>query len=180
MTGSLELGPVAWPPTAITTERLVLRAPEPRDRPALIELLSTPEVHTYLGGPHSRDDLERTVPETPHQRPGLFVAERDGALIGTVELKRTKGEYRSPIGQDGDAEIGYLFLPRAWGHGYAAEACAAALDWLATALPDEPVVLCTQTANTRSMRLARKLGFTEAERYEAWGAEQWMGIRTGR
>jgi RimJ/RimL family protein N-acetyltransferase len=62
------------------------------------------------------------------------------------------------------------------GCGYAAEACAAALDWFAGALPGEPVVLCTQTANDRSMRLAAKLGFTEVERFEEYGAEQWFGL----
>jgi RimJ/RimL family protein N-acetyltransferase len=103
-----DLGPVAWPPEPIKTERLVLRAPEPRDRAALIEL---------------------------------------------------------------------LFLPEAWGYGYAAEACEAALGWLCDELPGEPVVLFTQTANARSMRLAAKLGFTEAGRFEAWGAEQWFGLR---
>lgn len=59
-------------------------------------------------------------------------------------------------------------LPTAWGRGYAAEACAAALDWFADAFPDEPVALCTQTANDRSIRLAAKLGFTEVGRFEAW------------
>lgn len=38
-------------------------------------------------------------------------------------------------------------------------------------------MLTTQTANVGSMRLATKLGFTEVERYEAWGAEQWLGMR---
>jgi len=38
------------------------------------------------------------------------------------------------------------------------------------------VVLTTQTANVSSMRLAAKLGFTEVERFEAWGAEQWLGM----
>jgi len=42
--------------------------------------------------------------------------------------------------------------------------------------PGEPVVLTTQTANVASMRLAGKLGFTEVERFEAWGAEQWLGM----
>jgi len=37
-------------------------------------------------------------------------------------------------------------------------------------------VLFTQAANVRSMRLAAKLGFTEVERYEAYGAEQWFGM----
>jgi len=63
--------------------------------------------------------------------------------------------------EGGEAELGYMFLPEAWGCGYAPEACAAALDWFAGALPGEPVVLSPQTANDRSMRLAAKLGFTE-------------------
>lgn len=37
-------------------------------------------------------------------------------------------------------------------------------------------MLYTQTANARSMRLAAKLGFTELERFEAYGAEQWFGV----
>jgi RimJ/RimL family protein N-acetyltransferase len=46
-----ELGPVPWPPAPIRTERLVLREPEARDRAAIIELFSSPEVGTYVGGP---------------------------------------------------------------------------------------------------------------------------------
>ncbi|MET8689168.1 GNAT family N-acetyltransferase [Streptomyces sp. NPDC004732] len=167
---------VTWPPTPIKTQRLVLRESEGRDRAAFIELFTSPEVHTYLGGPQPREECERTVPETPGRRPGLFVIELDGSMIGTIELKRRDAEHRSRIRPDaGEAELGYLFLPEAWGHGYAAEACAAALGWFADELPGEPLVLCTQTANARSMRLAAKLGFTEVRRYEAWGAAQWMG-----
>ena len=36
----------------------------------------------------------------------------------------------------------------------------------------------TQTANDRAMRLAAKLGFTEVERFEEYGAEQWFGVWT--
>jgi len=60
-----ELGPVAWPPPPIRTERLVLREPEARDRATFIELLASPEVHTYLGGPRPRDELEREMPRRP-------------------------------------------------------------------------------------------------------------------
>lgn len=41
----------------------------------------------------------------------------------------------------------------------------------------EPVFLTTQTANTASMRLAAGLGFSEAERFRAWDADQWLGRR---
>jgi RimJ/RimL family protein N-acetyltransferase len=154
----------------------VLRRSEARDRAGVIELLASAEVNTYLGGPQPRERLERELPDTPEQRPGLFVVELDGAMIGTVELNRRHGEHANDVHPD-TAELGYLFLPHVWGRGYAAEACAAVLGWYADARPGEPVVLRTQTANTRSIRLAAKLGFTEVKLYRAWGAEQWLGIR---
>ncbi|MEJ7755969.1 MAG: hypothetical protein WKF83_06160 [Nocardioidaceae bacterium] len=43
----------------------------------------------------------------------------------------------------------------------------------------EPVVLCTQSANTASVRLAQRLGFVEVERFEEFGAEQWFGSWSG-
>jgi RimJ/RimL family protein N-acetyltransferase len=175
LAGMTGLGPVAWPPEPIRTERLVLRGAEARDRPAFVELLASPEVHTYLGGPRPRDELERELPVVPGQWTGSFVVDLDGAMIGQVLLRRAT-EHRRPAAV-GKADLGYLFLPRAWGSGYAAEACAAALDWFDAVLPGEPVVLTTQTANAASMRLAAKLGFTEVERFHAWDAEQWLGRR---
>jgi RimJ/RimL family protein N-acetyltransferase len=171
-----DLGPVTWPPEPIRTERLVLREPEARDRAAFIELLASPEVSTYLGGPRPRAELEREMPRAPERRPGQFIVDLDGAMIGQIILRQATGH--GPPAAAGRAELGYLFLPEAWGYGYAAEACAAALGWFAGELPGEPVVLFTQTANTRSMRLAAKLGFTEVERFEAYEAQQWFGMRS--
>lgn len=155
----------------------MLREPEARDRATLVELFTSPEVGAYIGGPRSRDEFERALPEVPERRPGRFVVDLDGAMIGIVELNRRDAEHRSRVRPDaGEAELGYLFLPQTWGRGYAAEACAAALGWFADAVPGEPVVLYTQTANDRSMRLAARLGFIEVTRFEEYGAEQWLGV----
>jgi RimJ/RimL family protein N-acetyltransferase len=116
------------------------------------------------------------MPALPEQPPGVFAVDLDGAMIGQIILRRANEH--GPPAAAGKAELGYMFLPDVWGFGYAAEACAAALGWLASELPGEPVVLFTQTANARSMRLAAKLGFTEAGRFEAWDAEQWFGLRS--
>src|ERR1700751_4909588 len=130
-----DLGPVAWPPEPIRTERLVLREPEARDRAAGIELLASPEVGTYIGGPRPRGELEHAMPGAPERRPGLFVVDLEGAMIGTITFDRREPESQGHVRPDGrEAELGYLLLPEAWGFGYAAEACAAALDWFAGAL----------------------------------------------
>ncbi|WP_097867079.1 GNAT family N-acetyltransferase [Streptomyces sp. rh34] len=172
-----ELDGAAWPPVPIRTQRLVLRGSEARDRAAFIELFASPEVGIHIGGPQPRDALERSVPEVPGRRRGFFVVELDGAMIGAITLDRRPGELPDRLRPDaGETELGYLFLPEAWGLGYASEAGAAALGWFAAALPGEPVVLCTRTANSPSMRLARKLGFTEVTRFEEYGAEQWLGV----
>ena len=140
----------------------MLREPEARDRAALIELFSSPEVGTYIGGPQPCDELERAMPDPPRRRPGLFVVDLAGAMIGIVTLDPRDAERQPHVRPEaGERELGYIFLPEAWGRGYAAEACAAALDWFAGALPEEPVVLTTQTANDRAMRVAAKLGFTD-------------------
>ncbi|MEV3908655.1 GNAT family N-acetyltransferase [Streptomyces canus] len=107
----IELGPVAWLPAPIRTERLVLRESEARDRAALIELFASPEVGTYLGGPRPRDELEGAVPEVPGQRPGFFVVELDGAMIGIVTLDRRGAERPGHVRPEGgEAELGYMFL----------------------------------------------------------------------
>lgn len=173
-----ELRSVAWPGTPIRTERLELREPAEQDRAAIIELFASTEVGTYIGGAREREELERSVPAVPVGRPSLFVVALDGVMIGLVTLDQRDAERPGHVRPEGgEVELGYMFLPDAWGHGYAAEACAAALEGFADASPGEPVVvICTQSANERSMRLAARLGFTEVERFKEYGAEQWFGV----
>lgn len=76
-----------------------------------------------------------------------------GSMIGQILLRRAT-RHRRPAAA-GKVDLGYLFLPRAWGFGYAAEACAAALGRLAGALPGEPMVLTTQSANSRTTGVLR-------------------------
>jgi RimJ/RimL family protein N-acetyltransferase len=174
-----DLNPPTWPPAPIRTERLTLRQTESRDRPAFIELHASSRVNTYLGGPQPRAELESTVPEVPGRRPGHFAVDLNGEMIGLVLLERRSiGPPTRVRPASAEVDLGYLFLPEAWGLGYAAEACTAALTWFGDTFPGEPVVLCTQSANASSMRLAEKLGFAEVERFEKWDAEQWFGVRS--
>ncbi len=171
-------GPVAWPPTPIHTGRPALRAAEARDRAAVIELPASPEVGAYLGGPRPRQDLEVAVAEVPGSRPGFFVVEVAGAAVGVVTFDRrqsSRSDHRRP--EANEVELGYMFLPEAWGYGCALEAGTATLDWLVSVLPGEPVVLSTQTANQRSIRLAARLGCVEVDRFEEHDTEQFFTAR---
>jgi RimJ/RimL family protein N-acetyltransferase len=180
-----DLGDVPWPPDPIETERLRLRRTQARDRDGCIELMCSDEVQRYLGGPQPRKDVERATPKRPGDRPGVFAVEADGALIGNVFVNRRDPERPGRLATQGhDVEVGYLFRPAFWGHGYATEAVAAVLGWIEQVLPEEPVVLCTQTANVASVRLAERLDFVDQERFVEFNAEQWFGVRapgsTGR
>jgi RimJ/RimL family protein N-acetyltransferase len=163
-----------WPPAPIRTERLVLRAPEARDREEFLDLGSSDEVNAHLGGGQDRAALEASLPEVPADRPGQFVMEADGRFVGWVGLGRR--DPSRPGSGGPDLELSYVLPVHAWGHGYATEAAARVLAWSDACL-GEPVVVCTQVANARSRALAARLGFTELARFEEFGAEQWFGVR---
>ncbi|MFD7077724.1 GNAT family N-acetyltransferase [Nocardioides sp. NPDC059952] len=176
------LGDVPWPPDPIVTDRLILRETRTKDRPGLAKLLSDEQVQAYLGGPqHTREELEQLIPEDPNTRPGIFAVEHAGEFIGRITIQRRDRAWAHHVREEGDeVELGYELLPTTWGKGIATEATRAALGWIERTLPGEPVVLTTQVANERSLRLAQKLGFVEVERFDAYGAEQWFGVlKTG-
>jgi RimJ/RimL family protein N-acetyltransferase len=166
----------AWPAGSVPTARLLLRAPEARDREEFLDLGSDPVVNHHLGGGQDRATLDDTLPAVPADRPAQYVLERDGRFQGWIGLSRREADRPGRAVGEQPLELSYVLPVHAWGRGYAAEACAALLT-LADRRLGEPVVLCTQVGNTRSRALAERLGFSEAQRFEEFDAEQWFGVR---
>ncbi|AQZ61647.1 GCN5-related N-acetyltransferase [[Actinomadura] parvosata subsp. kistnae] len=161
----------------ISSERLLLRrALRAADREAFVELSTDPDVQSHLGGPRPRSEAEQRFEQVlaggGETRPGNYaIADRaTDRFLGTLMLShRPPGE----TGQAGEElELGYVLRRSAWGAGLAFEAATAALRAAAGELPDQPVVLVTQTANERSMNLAARLGFRPVRTFEEYGAEQ--------
>ena len=114
------------PPT-LDTERLVLRQFEERDLDAYAAMSADAEVMRYIGqgGPIGRDaawgQLAFFLGHWALRGYGMWALElrASGRLIG-------RAGFINPEGWPG-LELGWLLARDAWGCGYAAEACAAAL-----------------------------------------------------
>ncbi|MER5626255.1 GNAT family N-acetyltransferase [Streptosporangium sp. NPDC002544] len=165
--------------TEVPSKRLLLRgALHDADREGFIELYTDPEVRAYIGGPQPRSDVEQrfdTAIANATSRPGNYVIADNttNRLIGTLMLARRSTDHPGHVTEDGEElELGYVLRRSAWGAGFAFEAATAALRAAADELPDQPVLLVTQTANKRSLKLAARLGFRPVGTFEEFGAEQ--------
>lgn len=67
-------------------------SPGARDCAAVIELFTSPEVGSYIGGPRQRAEFACSAPRAPKRRPGLFVVDLGGAMTGIVTLDRRDPE----------------------------------------------------------------------------------------
>jgi ribosomal-protein-alanine N-acetyltransferase len=107
-------------------------------------------------------DLEesiRTAP--PPTSTGLLAVERrsEGDVIGCCGL------LDNDRGNDGEPELAFELLRRAWGQGYATEAAEAVLDWARSA-GHQRVWATVWDWNTASRRVLAKLGFVATGRTE--------------
>jgi RimJ/RimL family protein N-acetyltransferase len=113
--------------------------------------------------PSSSTSMRSARPVRPKPGSYLIADNITNRLIGTRMLDRRPAD-----------RPGHLAVLRrgAWGIGLAFEAATAALRAAADELPDQPVVVVTQTANRRSLKLAARFGFHNVDTFEEFGAQQ--------
>lgn len=163
----------------IAAGRVVLRKAQHSDHEGLVEIFTDPEVRAYLGGPRSREEilalLDQIGAPAATAAPGSYVIADAGTdrLIGILGLgRRPPGRPGHVTGGGGELELSYVLRRAAWGSGLAFEAASAALRAAAAELPDQPVLVVTQTANQRARELSGRLGFTEGATFTEHDAEQ--------
>ena len=157
-------GAVPWFDEMLETERTRLRAFLERDKPAILRLVTDPEVRRYLGGPFGEDQVAEVKASTVGERWGSFcIADATtDEVIGGCSFGRWRGVL----------ELSYELLPEHWGQGLATEAVGAAIDWVWDNTEDDVTVAVTQTANIRSLSLLCRLGFVADIEFEEYGAAQ--------
>lgn len=149
----------------ITTPRLRLVPWSAAHAPALRRLLTDPAVRRFLGGPVASDAIDDRVDrELTHRHAGSFaVLDRlAGEVVGWVAADRV----------DGQVEISWQLLPEVVGRGLAAEASRALVEVVFVDTDAPRVVADTQTANTRSRRLAERLGMRAEGTFTRFGETQ--------
>jgi RimJ/RimL family protein N-acetyltransferase len=175
------------PPTlsaaVIESDRLVLRMARDTDREGIVEVLTDPEVRAYPGGPRSREGIEQfldqagTASITAAGGRYVIADRQTDQFVGILGLgRRAVGRPGHVTGDGGELELSYVLRRGAWGVGLAFEAAAAALRAAAEELPDQPVLVVTQTANDRARRLAARLGFQEVGAFKEHDAQQALAV----
>jgi [ribosomal protein S5]-alanine N-acetyltransferase len=145
----------------LETERLSLREVEDGDAPFILDLLNSPGFLENIGdrGVRSLDEAKAFIEDRMRASYrdhgfGMWIAvqKRDGAPVGMAGLVKRDG-LDVP-------DVGYAFIQRAWGQGYAQEAAAAVLAHARGPLGIPRLAAITTPENFASMAVLRKIGFT--------------------
>jgi len=142
----------------LTTARLTLRAITVEDEENTFALYGNPEVVRYL----YEDVVDRADIPThllryisaglPDDGQWLSLAiEHDGTFVGQASVCFRSAEHRQ-------AEIGYILVPSANGHGYATEASARMIQFAFEELGVHRVVGRIEARNSASERVLQRLG----------------------
>ncbi|HEU4724071.1 MAG TPA: GNAT family N-acetyltransferase [Candidatus Eisenbacteria bacterium] len=143
----------------LETERLRLRWLTADDAPFMFELVNDPSWIEFIG-----DRNVKTLDAARAYVTEKYVADyvRHGYGLNLVELK----DSGTPVGICGlinreglqDVDVGFAFLPRYAGCGYATESAAAVLDHGRRTLGIGRIVAITTPNNIRSIRVLEKIG----------------------
>jgi RimJ/RimL family protein N-acetyltransferase len=149
------------------TERLRLRTWDDEDEFLFYQVMNTPAVMRWLGGPQPPEEWSAGYQRLrSYERDFGFtfwIVERgsDGQILGFCGLKRANAPGGDSIA--GEFEIGWRLREDAWGQGYAKEAAIASLDLAFERFAAPRVIAITSRQNLPSRGLMVRLGMIRRE-----------------
>lgn len=172
----------------LRTDRLLLRFFTPADEAIHQLVFADPEVAVPFCGTtrtleQVRDWLVCRAVQATSDEFGFWAVERrvDEALLGLVGLQAYVSDWivwpddPDPTHNRIAVETSYAFGREHWDHGYATEATRAVLDYAFGVLQLPRVAYAVDAANQRSVRLMRRLGFSELPNLHPAAAGSFLG-----
>ncbi|MGO4289732.1 GNAT family N-acetyltransferase [Chitinophaga sp. RAB17] len=155
----------------VSTARLILRELIPADGPGMFELDSDPEVQRYL-----TNQLITTIEEArekinfirqQYKENGIgrwAVIEKDtDNFVGWAGLKLITIPFNNHVDY---YDLGYRFIKKYWGRGYATECTIASLNYGFNQLKPDAIYACADVENIGSNRVLEKTGFKMQETFQ--------------
>lgn len=168
--------------TSIETERLLLRELQPSDDAGMFELDSNPAVHRYLGN-NPVTNIEQAREAIVYIRQQYLengigrwavILKETGEFIGWTGLKRNK----NVNGHDIYYDLGYRFIEKHWGKGYAYETAKAFVDFGFNEMKLEKINAYADFDNFASRKVLEKAGMHFVNFFDEDGVQQaWYEIK---
>ena len=149
----------------ITTERLLLRMPQPSDLAECTAIWSDPVVIKFIGNTAATREqawarLQRYVGHWHMFGYGFFavIDRATRAYLGEVGVGNFERDITPPVNA---FEAGWVLAAAAHGRGIASEALRAVLGFTDAKFPGQPTTCIIDVDHAASLRVAEKAGFRE-------------------
>ncbi|TKC08128.1 GNAT family N-acetyltransferase [Pedobacter polaris] len=167
----------------LESERLILRALRTEDVNGMFELNSNPEVQKYVGNQpittlaQAKENIEFIQKQYLENGVGrLAVIEKEsGEFLGWGGLKLIIEEMN---GHQNFYELGYRFLPKHWGKGFATDVVKISIKYAFELLKLDVIYAITDIRNGASKHILEKVGFKFIEIFDYKGQpHNWLMLQ---
>ena len=154
----------------IKTKRLIIRDFTELDADGVFELDADSEVHTYLG-----NNPIKTIEEAKGNIAFIRKQYLDNGIGRWAVIEKESGEFigwtgfkwiTDPInGKSQYYDLGYRFIKRAWGKGYATETAIASVNYGFNELKQEELFAMSDVKNLASNHILQKIGMIKIDEF---------------
>ena len=160
----------------IETNRLLIRNFNEGDWPAFREVIvayqASDSAKYEPAWPTSAEEMQSMTKWFAGGDDFLCVAlKATGVVIGMLAIERRKAR------EDHARNLGYIFHPAYYGHGYATEGCRAIMQFVFNELGAEAILTGTNPANEASVRLLMRMGLKRINEGEfTMSRDEWRAM----
>ncbi|CAM1363193.1 Protein N-acetyltransferase, RimJ/RimL family [Tenacibaculum sediminilitoris] len=146
------------------TKNLLIRKLQVVDIETFYELESNPKVLQYATGKpknleETKEDLEQLIARYTNKENDfwIYAIERksNNEFVGTVALVKD---------EEGNDEIGYRFIERYWGNGFATELCEKLIQYCKS-IGMKKLIGCVVDENVASAKILERFNFVAIEKF---------------